>query len=92
MYKVVVYAIAKNEEKFVDRWVNSMQEADDIYVLDTGSTDNTVNKLKSLGVHVKQKIINPWRFDVARNESLKMVPEDVDICVCTDLDEIRLAK
>ena len=30
-YKIVVYAISKNEEKFVDRWVDSMQEADEIY-------------------------------------------------------------
>ena len=67
-YKVCVYAISKNEEKFVDRWVESMKEADYIYVLDTGSTDNTVEKLKELGVHVTSKIINPWRFDVARNE------------------------
>ena len=29
--KVCVYAISKNEEKFVDRWVNSMNEADSIY-------------------------------------------------------------
>ena len=87
-YKVCVYAICKNEEKFVSRWVKSMSEADEIYVLDTGSTDNTVKFLKDLGVHVKTKIIDPWRFDVARNESLKLVPEDTDICVCTDLDEI----
>lgn len=87
-YKIVVYAISKNEEKFVDRWVESMKEADEIYVLDTGSTDQTVSKLKKYGVKVKTKIINPWRFDVARNESLELVPEDVDICVCTDLDEI----
>lgn len=86
--KICVYAICKNEEQFVERWVNSMKEADDIYVLDTGSTDNTVTKLKELGVHVTQKAITPWRFDVARNESLKLVPDDVDICVCTDLDEI----
>ena len=87
-YKVCVYAIAKNEEKFVDRWVNSMKEADEIYVLDTGSTDNTVEKLKKLCVKVTQKTITPWRFDNARNESLKLVPTDTDICVCTDLDEI----
>lgn len=87
-YKVCVYAISKNEEKFVDRWVNSMKEADEIYVLDTGSNDKTVKKLKRLGVKVVKKKINPWRFDVARNESLKLVPTDTDICVCTDLDEI----
>lgn len=87
-YKVCVYAICKNEEKFIKRWFASMKEADEIYVLDTGSTDNTINKLKELGVNITQKIINPWRFDIARNESLNLVPEDTDICVCTDLDEV----
>lgn len=87
-YKICVYAISKNEEKFVDRWVNSMKEADEIYVLDTGSNDKTVDKLKKLGVNVSQENIEPFRFDEARNKSLKLVPDDVDICVCTDLDEI----
>lgn len=86
--KVIVYAICKNEENFVDRWYNSMKEADEIYVLDTGSTDDTVNKLENLGVNVKSETIIPWRFDEARNKSLDMVPMDADICVCTDLDEI----
>lgn len=87
-YKIAVYAICKNEEKFVDRWFNSMKEADAIYVLDTGSTDNTVKKLKKNKVNVKVKKIDPWRFDVARNESLKLIPDFYDICVCTDLDEV----
>lgn len=86
--KIVVYAISKNEEMFVDRWYESMKEADEIYVLDTGSTDNTISKLESHGIIVKQEIIKPWRFDIARNKSLDMVPEDVDVCVCTDLDEV----
>lgn len=87
-YKVCVYAISKNEEKFVNRWVDSMSEADAIYVLDTGSEDNTVNKLKERGVNVITETITPWRFDVARNKSLELVPNDFDICVCTDLDEV----
>lgn len=86
--KIIVYAISKNEEKFVDKWYNSMKEADEIYVLDTGSTDKTVEKLKKHNITVEKAIINPWRFDVARNKSLAMVPNDVDICVCTDLDEV----
>ena len=87
-YKICVYAICKNEEKFVDRWMDSMSEADLVIVTDTGSDDNTVQKLQSRGAIVYQEQINPWRFDVARNLSLNHVPEDVHICVCTDLDEI----
>ena len=87
-FNICVYAITKNEEKFVKRWYESMKEADEIYVLDTGSTDKTVEILQSLGVNVVVKEIKPWRFDVARNESLALVPDDCDICVCTDLDEV----
>ena len=88
--KIVVYAISKNEEKFVNRWVSSMKEADAIYVLDTGSTDKTVQKLKENGVNVEVKKITPWRFDAARNASLEIIPDEFDIYVCTDLDEVLL--
>ncbi len=87
-YKVCVYAICKNEEKFVKQWYESVKEADEVYVLDTGSADNTAKLLKDLGAKVSTEIISPWRFDVARNKSLELVPEDADICVCIDLDEV----
>ena len=45
-YKICVYAICKDEEKFIKRWYNSVKEADDIYVLDTGSSDNSVSILR----------------------------------------------
>jgi len=87
-YKICVYAIAKNEEKFAAEWYDSMSEADYIVVLDTGSTDRTVEILKEKGAIVESKIIDPWRFDVARNDSMKLIPKDADIAVCTDLDEL----
>ena len=65
-----------------------MAEADEIVVLDTGSTDETVELLRKNGVRVVQETISPWRFDTARNRSLELVPEDADLCVCTDLDEV----
>lgn len=86
--KIAVYAIAKDEEKFVDRWYETAKEADYVCVLDTGSADKTVDKLKSYNCIVKTKIIQPWRFDVARNESLKIIPQGADVLVCLDLDEI----
>lgn len=89
-YKICVYAICKNESKFIERWYKSVKDADYICVLDTGSTDDSFEKLKMLGVNVKQKIIKPWRFDKARNESLKLIPKDADICICIDLDEVLI--
>jgi len=86
--KVAVYAICKNEAQFVDRWVNSMAEADEIVVLDTGSTDNTVDKLRERGVKVEIGVFRPWRFDLPRNASMQLVSADADICICTDLDEV----
>lgn len=87
-YKVCVYAICKNEVKFVDRWMDSMSEADLVVVTDTGSDDGTVERLRSRGAVVHIEPIEPWRFDAARNVSLGHVPDDADICVCTDLDEV----
>ncbi len=87
-YKVYVYAICKNESAFCKRWTDSMREADGITVLDTGSTDGCDKILRQMGIAVYNKTIDPWRFDTARNESLSLVPNDADICVCTDLDEV----
>lgn len=88
-YRISVYAIAKNEEKFARRWAESMSEADEIVVLDTGSSDNTVSILSSFDkVRVYSREIIPWRFDTARNMSLSLVSHETDYCVCTDLDEV----
>ena len=65
--KIVVYAICKNERSFADRWMASMSEADEVCVLDTGSTDGTPQRLEELGAKVSVQVITPWRFDVARN-------------------------
>ena len=86
--KIAVYAICKNEESFARRWMESMSEADEVFVLDTGSTDRTADLLQELGAKVTKDSIIPWRFDTARNRSLDLVPMDTDICVCTDLDEV----
>ncbi|MBE6935537.1 MAG: glycosyltransferase [Ruminococcaceae bacterium] len=87
-YRVAVYAISKNEAAFARRWAESMAEADRLYVLDTGSEDDTVALLEEAGVTVWQERISPWRFDSARNAVLSRLPEDCEICVCTDLDEV----
>ena len=87
-YKITVYAIAKNEQKFVPRWLQSIKDADEIVVLNTGSCDQTSELLKNQGVKVIRQIITPWRFDAARNIALGNVSLDTDICVSLDLDEV----
>lgn len=87
-YKICVYAICKNEERFVDRWMDAVSEADMVVVTDTGSTDGTVEKLRARGAEVYEEIISPWRFDTARNIAMDHIPEDVDICVSNDMDEV----
>ncbi len=87
--RLAVYAIAKNEERHVRRWIESMSEADGVFVLDTGSSDNTPGILRSLGAEVSIFKTNaPFRFDVARNLSMQVVPRSFDWCACTDLDEV----
>ncbi len=84
---ICVYAIARNESQFVDRFMDSMSEADCVCVLDTGSTDGTAEKLRRRGAITAEKRIEPWRFDAARNESMRLIPAEADICCCVDLDE-----
>lgn len=88
--KICVYAICKNEKQFVDAWLESMSEADYIVVLDTGSTDGTFEMLRDdpRVYKCEQKVFTNWRFDTARNESMMLIPDDANILLCTDLDEI----
>jgi len=85
--KICVYTIALNEEQHVDRWFNSVADADYLIVGDTGSTDNTVENLNALGVTVYDLTIKPFRFDDARNAVLSLIPSDADVCVSLDMDE-----
>jgi len=86
--KIAVYTIALNEEEFVERWYNSVKDADYILIADTGSTDRTVEIAKSLGINVFNISIKPFRFDDARNAALALIPDDIDMCVSLDMDEV----
>ena len=96
--KIAVYNIMRDEGKFLEGWLENVKDADYICLLDTGSTDGSYERaLVYADQHpefkgtpmVEQAIINPWRFDEARNRNLEMVPDDdkVDIIYSIDLDE-----
>jgi len=85
--KICVYAISKNEEQFVERFCTAAKDADLILIGDTGSSDATVAKAHECGAVVRDIFISPWRFDLARNAVLALIPRDVDVCISLDLDE-----
>lgn len=85
--KTCIYAIALNEIKFVDRFMDHCKEADLVLVCDTGSTDGTAERLRQRGAVVYDIVQRPWRFDIPRNTALNLIPEDIDICLSIDLDE-----
>jgi glycosyltransferase involved in cell wall biosynthesis len=85
--KIAVYTVALNEEKHVERWYESIKDADYILIADTGSTDKTVKIAKKLGIKVFNISVKPWRFDDSRNAALALLPDDIDYCVSMDMDE-----
>lgn len=86
--RIGVYAICKNEGKHVDEWLKCVSEADVVCVTDTGSTDDTVEKLLSGGAVVTY-YTEPFRFDKARNFALKQANKcGIDVWVSLDLDEM----
>jgi tetratricopeptide (TPR) repeat protein len=86
--KIAVYTIAKNEEQHVARWAESCKEADYRLILDTGSTDNTCRTAWDCNVTVETETFDPWRFDHARNVALACLPDDIDLCISLDMDEV----
>lgn len=91
--RVAVYMICKDEASFITRAVTSARLADEIVVCDTGSSDDTVEKLHELQqsfpqLKVHQLTVSPWRFDDARNIALALVSANIDLCVSLDADEV----
>lgn len=85
--KIAVYAISKNEEQFVKRFCESAKDADMVLIADTGSNDNTVQEGEKYGAVVHSICVTPWRFDIARDVALCLIPADIDVCISLDLDE-----
>lgn len=75
--KICVYAIARNEEQFVERFCASAKDADLILIADTGSEDNTAVKAAECGATVYDICITPWRFDKARDAALALIPRAI---------------
>lgn len=68
--------IVKNEEDFLPRCLESIKDVvDEIILVDTGSTDRTIEIAKQFGCKIHHY---PWKgdFSSARNESMKYATKD----------------
>ena len=74
--KISACVITKNEEKNIGKWLQEMSAiADEMIVVDTGSTDNTVNMAKRAGAKVYHfKWIND--FAAAKNHAIEQATGD----------------
>lgn len=90
--KTAAYTILKNEKKYIETWLYYTQKFDYRVLLDTGSTDGSWEMLQEAAesdpnLIIEQKIFTPWKFNIARNYNLEMIPKDVDWCLSPDMDE-----
>lgn len=85
---ISVYAIAKNEERFAERWYNCFKEADEVCVLVNNSTDKTAKILRKLGAKVKVVTYKDFRFDKALNDAMKLCSPKADLLFKADIDDV----
>ena len=83
--KISACVIVKNEEKNISQWLNNMRQiADEIVLVDTGSTDNTLNILENAE-------ITPYHFtwcnDFAAAKNYAIQQATGDWIVFLDADE-----
>lgn len=86
--RISVSMIVKNEEKMIERCLESVKSADEIVIIDTGSTDKTIEIAKKYTDKVYFGDEYLWQKDFAfhRNQSLDKCTGDWVLII--DADEI----
>jgi glycosyltransferase involved in cell wall biosynthesis len=84
--KLSVSMIVKNESSCLDKCLNTVKEADEIVIVDTGSEDNTIEIAKKFTDKVYSGEEYLWRDDFAfsRNQSLSKCTGDWILIIDAD--------
>jgi len=91
-YKLGLSQILKNEAHVVTRMFDSIKTiVDAIFLVDTGSTDNTIEVCKKWGEENNIPIFIQERpfdnFENSRNAAMKLAKDDCEYCFWLDADE-----
>jgi glycosyltransferase involved in cell wall biosynthesis/LmbE family N-acetylglucosaminyl deacetylase len=82
--KIAVVMIVKNEEALLARCLESVKEADAIYILDTGSVDNTIEIARKYTDNVDLGHIWIDDFQASQNYAKRNVKEDWILSIDAD--------
>ncbi len=90
--KISANIMTFNEEECIERCINSIKYlVDEIIIVDTGSTDNTIDKIKSLNLKKIKLFTKNWNdnFSEIRNYMIKQSSKDIIMQIDADefLDE-----
>jgi hypothetical protein len=84
---ITLYAICKNEEKNVEKFIETSKKFSHTVVVDTGSTDNTVQLLKEAGIEVYEHPQTREEFDFSKVRNLAMSYVKTDWAFSLDFNE-----
>lgn len=93
--KIILATICKNEILHIDRFIENIKYFDECIILDTGSTDGTYEKLKTIdNIIVFQEHFCDIDFSKFRNKLLQKINETIkyDAICYIDLDEVLILK
>lgn len=83
-----IYMIVKNEEKYIKRGIESFLKcADEVVVVDTGSSDNTKKEIESLNSDKVKLYDMEWPFDFSKARNYAMSLTKSDFVLSMDGDE-----
>lgn len=84
---LTVVILARNEERHLARAIGSVADiADRVFVIDSGSTDSTVDLARAAGAEV---LSNPWAgYATQFNWALAHLPAETDWVLRLDADEV----
>src|SRR5690606_34203619 len=87
---ISVIILTKNEEQDLPRCLNSLHWCNDVHVLDSGSTDKTVEIAEEFGAKVS---FNKFKsFGDQRNHALNTLPTTYQWILFLDADEVMTEK